>query len=78
MNKKYMKNSFSGGLGLIGGGVALGLGTQVLSSVPNTGGAQTALGSLSGALPTVGKVMAGGMVLDALDQFHKKTRGFMR
>jgi len=59
------------------GGIGLGVGQEVLSG-SNTAYAQQGVGKVSASFPKVGLITAGGMVMDSLNKFKKKTMRLLK
>lgn len=67
--KKYIKAAG----GMIAGGIGLGVGAHAMSGTGLTGAggtaigqAQAVVGKVAGAMPTMGTIVAGGMVMGAV------------
>lgn len=71
--KKYMK----AGVGMVGLGVGLGVGSQVLGEMGSTVG-QTAIGNISKAMPMMGNMVGAGMVMDSLSTMNKSAKKMMK
>jgi len=73
MIKKKYKKAVGG---MIVGGAALGLGSQVLGSVGGSAAssAQAGIGKVSGAMPVMGSIVGAGMVVDSLGRLKKSAK----
>ena len=68
--KKYKKDSKD----MVVSGVVMGVGSSVLSKVPHTANAQTAVGNMSSFMPMMGTVSGAGAAMRMTKKMYKKKK----
>jgi len=80
-----MKKTMKAAKGMMGAGIGLGVGSEVLGDIggASAGHAQAGLSKISGAMPTMGKMVGAGMVMggirglqDATEPMNKKKKRY--